>query len=323
MKYIIALQILSIVTIIVLLYIIFRIIIANKKKRRIDPFSLHLNHRDDSLEKEAITFINRVSKFLTKLVIFNNIAKTYDKYIYEDSKRFKTGMDYISLKIVLGIIFIIAYLLNSYLYRIEPKTILIISTFIMGFLIPDFYCILKQNRNRKRVNDNILSAIIILNNSLKNNKKIETSIEDIINTLDGPIKKEFQTVLFDIRIGLNYQEAFQRMYKRTKIKEINTISRIFKIENNTNQIIKLLNELESRMTTQEHTRFKISRINTFNKIINFICYLIPLITIILLNINNKKALINKYGALVITIEIFIYIDYLLVIRLILGGSKNE
>ena len=323
MKYKIALQILSITTIFVILYIIFRIIISNKKKRRIDPFALHLNHRDDSLEKEAINFISFISKLLTKLVIFNNVAKTYDKYIYEDSKRFKTGMDYISLKIVLGILFIIIYLLSSYLYIIEPTTIVIISTFIMGFLIPDFYCLLKQKQNNKKVNNNILSSLIIINNNLKKTKNIEYSINEVIKTLDGPIKKEYTILAYDIKIGMEYYEAFNRMYKRTKIKEIKTISRIFLIEKNIDLIIEELNELEIKLTKKEITKDKIRIINNINKLILVLAYIIPIITIIVLNIYNQKYLIEKYGILIIYIEIFIYIDYALILKLIKGGTKYE
>jgi len=326
MRYKVALQIMAAVTVLVVLYIVFYVLKSNRKKHRIDPFALHLNHRDDSVEKEAITVINRISNFLAKLVIFNGIARSYDKYIYEEDKRFKTGMDFISLKISLGFIFMFIYLLNTYLFRLTPTTLLAIATFIMGFVIPDFYCVIKEKRYNLNINKDILSAIILMNNSLKKNKSIESSIKDVINTIDGPIKKEYKIILLDLKIGLSYGDAFYRMYKRTNNRDILAISRIFKVFNNSSNALDPLLELESRLIDKEKLTFKINRLKLFNRLILVIALLLPLIVCLFLIFTDKAVLdiiLNNYGVLIVTIEIFIYLDYILILNLLVGGLKHE
>jgi hypothetical protein len=63
-------------------------------------------------------------------VIFNGLARTYDKYIYEDGK-LKKSMDYVSVKILLGGLLIFINVFIHSLYKLEFGALLLLISFIV------------------------------------------------------------------------------------------------------------------------------------------------------------------------------------------------
>ena len=69
-----------------------------------------------NLETKLINIINNISKILESLIIFNNIAKYYEEKLNEETK-FNKGIQIITIKILIGFIFIILYCFGTLLYK--------------------------------------------------------------------------------------------------------------------------------------------------------------------------------------------------------------
>ena len=204
-KYALALQILAWLFIAYIISLVFKYLISLKKMNRLSYFSLNIENKK---QKGFIANIVRVlSKVLGSLVIFNGLARTYDKYIYEDGK-LKKGMDYVSIKILLGGLLVFINVLINALYRLEFSPLLIFISFVLGFIIPDFYCLFTRRKRVRILNKNLLSAIIIMNNSYKANGSSEQAIKAVIDRTDGLLSIEFMKILIDVKIGIELNEAF-------------------------------------------------------------------------------------------------------------------
>ena len=116
-KYELVLQIFSIAFIFFIVYLLFKFIVACIKAKRLTDFSLK-GSKENSEKSFIFKIIYSFSDFLKSLVIFNQYAKTYDKYIYEES-RLRKGIDYISTKFLLGFSFIFCYLFITFLYLLS------------------------------------------------------------------------------------------------------------------------------------------------------------------------------------------------------------
>ena len=68
----------------------------------------------------------------------------------------------------------------------------IILAFIIGFYLPDIFLQLEYQQRRKRVEEDLLKAIIMMNNAFKSGRNIMQAVEIVMTQLEGPISDEFK-----------------------------------------------------------------------------------------------------------------------------------
>ena len=199
------------VIIFIIISIIFiKLIISINKEKRITRFSIDtINDKTKSLFdylselKDHALIIN--SKFLKKLKIFDSYAKMYEKYQNPNLKEKKDGMYYISLKFITGTIFLIVSIITVIL-RDKPANIyVLILIFLLGFMLPDIILIINKQRYNKRIEEDLLKAVIIMNNAFKSNRSIMQAIELVSTELTGPISEEFKKMFLDLTYGLTLE----------------------------------------------------------------------------------------------------------------------
>lgn len=324
-KYRLILQVVAIFFVCYLIYLFIKFVSMLLKKHRITSFSLDI--KDNDIEKSIIfKSIYAFSLLLKDMVIFNSIAKTYDKYIYDDSK-LKKGMDYVSIKIILGFTLVILYLFMIILYKDVFNSLVLLVCFIVGFIIPDFYCLFIKRKRTLLLNRNILGAVIIMNNSYKANASTEQALNDVILRTDGKVNFEFKRVLNDINIGISISEAFLRMYKRVGNPSILYISRVLELVNKSGvSIIDAFDTIEKKLLEEEKFTNDIKSLNGLNKFSLIMFMVIPLIFVISL-IMYSEIFINVFvgyiGSFVLSIILILYLFYLIVIHKIYRGDKND
>lgn len=323
-KYSTLLQLCAILFLFFLLYISYKIVVTFIKKNRLTYYALDLEKDKYTNDNFLFKIIHKFSSFLKSMVIFNGVARTYDRYITEEA-RFKEGMDFVSLKLLMGFSFIFLYLFISFLYRDNVSSILILSCFIIGFLIMDFYCIYLESKNNRLLNKDILEAVIIMNNSYKANRSTEQAILDVISRTDGAVKREFKKVLNDIKLGLNVDEAFRRMYLRTHIKVVNDMAVILSlvVKTGANKVA-IFEEIEKKMLEEERFINEVSTVKKTNRLAMIVFTLMPLIFIsytIVFNDKYMNLLLEGTGVIVILVLSIIYLLYILIMFKVVKGDK--
>jgi len=216
-KYSTVLQICALLFIGYIAFLLFQFVLSILRKNRISRYSINI--KNDKYLNNTLLFriIYQFSHLLEGMVIFNGIARTYDKYTYHD-KTLSKGMDYISIKILLGFLLVLLYVFITFLYKDNLSSLMLLISFIIGFIVPDFYCIYLESKNRRILNKDILNAIIIMNNGYKVGLSTEQTLVDVTKRVSGPVKYEFIRVINDMRLGLDVSEAMKRMYERTHMK---------------------------------------------------------------------------------------------------------
>lgn len=325
-KYSTVLQILAIILICFILYLLYRFLISIKRQNRLKNFSLNLNKQHYG-EKKAMNIIYKFSDILSSMVIFNSLAQTYERYTYQE-KDLKRGMDYISIKIILGFALIFTYLFVAFLHKNTLSSLAISICFILGFIIPDFYCIYLESKNKQLVNKDMLASIIIMNNSYKANRSTEESISEVIRRTEGPVKIEFSKVLNDIRLGLSISDAFKRMYERTNINIVLRISQVLSLtgKSSTN-LIDIFEDIETKLLEEEKLENEIKLIDNTNKLSLLVFSILPLIFIVyLISFNDiyLNLVLSRRGIIVILAIAILYILYIIILwKIVKGVKKND
>ena len=93
--------------------------------------------------------IKKISKILNKSEVFSKYGNSFNKYISYNEKKIK-GIDYVSIKFIISILFALAYLLTT-LYKVEYNIMVLLLVLIISFFILDVYFIIEHKNRRKKI----------------------------------------------------------------------------------------------------------------------------------------------------------------------------
>ena len=210
------------ITLAIILFII-KYLNSIKLEKRFSKYTINSSKNKsislfDNLYNQYIVFINKMSKTLSKIKFLNKLSEKYKKYIISFDLD-NNPMNVISNKIVMGILFILGYIvINLFRSRvIEPIEILL--PFIFGYYILDITYVYKYRLYKKQIEKDLIDAITIMNNAFKAGRSIIQAIDMVSSELKGPISKEFKKISMEINLGLDIEVAFKRFASRIKLEE--------------------------------------------------------------------------------------------------------
>lgn len=312
------LQVCAIFVIVLIVFSFFRLLISVARSKRLEDFSITSSNDNLSFEQRLYKFVYKMSDFIASLVIFNSVAETYEKYVAMGDNKFKRGMDFISLKTIFGFALMILYIIWALVFDVTISSLLLSISFVLGSLIPDIYYMLKYYRNNTSIVDDLLRAVIIINNSFRANRSTEQALNDVIGRLNGPLKNEFIKVKNDLTLGIDLGTAFRRMYDRTKIGTIYDIANKMALigEQGVN-VVKVFENIERDILEEEKIRNDVKSLCKFNSILYYLLLLLPFVVLgwVIFFENTYKSLVLSDAAFIYVIVFtVIYVSYVFVLR---------
>lgn len=274
--------------------------------KRQSMFEYFTNHFDKSLE--------RMNQIFSKSAFALKYAKKYDKYIPLYSNRYQKGMDFVSTKLIAALLFsVISIISNIISYRLMSPYELIIPFFI-GFFIPDIVYIVQYKLYKNRLENDLLQAIIIMNNAFKSGRSITQAIELVTNELDGPIGLEFKKMHMEISFGLTIEEVFKRLSERIGLEEVAYLTASLSILNKTGgNIIQVFSSIEKTLFNKKKLKLELASLTSGSKIIVYALFAVPFLFILFISMISpsyfKPFYTTEVGIILMGIMIIIYIVY--------------
>lgn len=317
-------QFIALIIVVAFVFFFYRLLISLKNVKRISAFAITSKKNNDNLESIFFSFVHKISTFLSRLVIFNGVAKSYNKYLRTESSGLKSGMDFISLKFISAALITALYFFGCALYQTSINTTVAFLSFLAGFFAIDVYLKIKNESTDKINTSDILASIIIITNSLKANRSLEQALNSVILKSKPKIANEYRSVLHDLKLGLSIQEAFSRMYERTNIKKIDHIAKVLSLVNKSGvNIIEIFSSIEEDLIEEQKTSSEIKQINKFNNFFYLVLLFIPLIFTFFFILNNLSLnSLKKYFIPILIVEGPLYIFYIIVLYYTLRGDEN-
>lgn len=305
---------------IMILYALISMIISYKKVKRVTKFSFSNSiEKDDSfvtmLLNSLKNLINRNSNFLRKLKIFNSYAKKYEQYRDKEVD----GMFFISIKFVISIVFIILYIISTLITKKTFNPIVLILYAVVGFLLTDIILVINKKRYKKALENDLLKAVIIMDNAFKSNRSIIQAIELVTEELKGPMGYEFKKMFIDLTYGLNLEVAFERFAKRVNLEEAYYMASSLVIINKTGgDIVKVFASIQNSFFERKKLEDELKSATAMSNLVFRILMVIPIILFIIIYIINSSYFIpfitTHTGRLLLFAIIVIYVLYIIVVE---------
>lgn len=317
-------QISIIVILLALLLFLIKYMRSIKLEKRFSKYTINSSKNKsislfDNLYNQYLDFINKMSIFLSKSVFLKRRAKRYDKYTESFDIDDHNNMKFMSRKIIVGIIYLIIAIIVKLIQSkiIQPYEMII--PFIFGFYTLDVIYIYKYSKYRKKIENDMLEAITVMNNAFKSGRSIIQSIDLVSNELDGPIAKEFKKIKQEILFGLDIEVAFRRFAERIKIEEAVYLTSSLSVLNKTGgNIIKVFDSIEKTLFSRKKLQVELKSLTSSSKLIMYVLIFVPIVFVAFISIINKDyfepLFTNPLGVALMIIMLIIYITYIIIVR---------
>lgn len=318
------LQIILVFIIIGVIFYLLRLYRAVNLEKRIGKFAISsVNNKQVSFFDKSYLFIwhliRKISKIINKSEVLRKYGNRYNKFISFEDKNNKEGLDYVSLKFLLSFSIIILSFVTLLFHKIEFNLMFFLVIFLIGFFLPDIVLNLEFSKKRKKIEDDLLKAIIIMNNAFQSGRNIMQAIESVKRELDGPIEDEFKKIYLDITYGLSLDVVFKRFYDRVRLEDAKYITTSLTLLNKTGgNIIKVFSLIEKSIFDKKNLKNELRSLTASSRFVFKLLAILPfgfsLIIFILNPMYFKPLFTTPIGIIVLLIIIILYVVYILIIK---------
>lgn len=294
-------------------------------EKRIEKYSINQLIDDKSSDYDSIRgffkrLINSLKPSFEKSVFLTKLSKRYEKY--GEMFELKDGVDFVVVKFLtsLFLLFIAACAKAIQLKLIGFHEIWI--PLCIGFVLPDLLFISKYKLHRKGMENDLLQAIVIMNNAFKSGRSITQAIYLVTTELTGPIAKEFEKMYMEINLGLGVEEVFRRFSKRVGLEEVTYLTASLSIINKTGgNIIRVFDSIEKTLVSKKKLRLELASLTGGSKIIVNVLFFVPVLFVLFVSMVSPDYFMplftNPFGILLMVFIILCYIIYIVCIKWIM------
>ena len=238
---------------ILIILIIVLVLLGIRQIRRIIFFEKRIRRYTVEDSKDDISFMDRMEvkyrKFLNKFSSNERLEKKsvrYRKYITIGEN--ENPVFFLLHKLIIGVVFTLLVMISSLLHGRILSFFGLIFSFIIGYYMYDLYLYFSTKYKKKRIKNDMLRAVILLNNSFKAGKSIMQAVHIASIELPKPIGLEFKRIYQDMSYGLSADVAFSRFSKRVNLEEATYIASSLSILNKTGgNIVSVFNTIEKTL----------------------------------------------------------------------------
>lgn len=265
--------------------------------------------------------IKKISNILNKSEILRKYSKKFNKYISYNELNNRTGMDFISIKFIISLVIGLLYIIST-LIRFNFDYMLLIILMIISFFSVDIYYTFSYKNRRKRIENDLLSAIIIMNNAFVSGMNIMQAVNIVESELSGDIKEEFRKINIDIKYGLSLETVFERFYNRVKIEDIKYISSSLSLINKTGgNIVRVFSSIERNFYDKKKIKDEMNSLISSSIFMFRLLLIMPIILCLIIFTVNPSFFLplitTAIGRIIILAILVLYILYIIVVRKIM------
>ena len=316
---IILVQVVIIFAVVLIVTLFLRLNNAFKLEKRIAKYSVRYDKEKsnesliDKVWHKYISFVKKQRKKIRKMLPW--LTSKYDKYSVGSEYK---AEDFITHKIVISLLFL---LLTFISVNIQGKLITmlqIIFSLAVGFYILDIYLLIANRINKRKIENDMLRAIIIMNNAFKSGKSTIQAVEIASKKLPKPIGYEFKKISEEMQYGLAVDTVFDRFAKRVNIEEAEYLSSSLTILNRTGgNIVAVFDSIEKTLFDKKKLKEELKQSTTVSKLVTKILLFVPVVFVLIIYLLNPDyfdpffASPLGYVMVLVILVMFIIYAYLL------------
>ncbi|MCI9110455.1 MAG: DUF5011 domain-containing protein [Bacilli bacterium] len=320
------LQIVIIVLLFLLLFPIFKMRRTFKLEKRIDSFVIESTKGEVvSIFDRMYKVYNRINGAILKIFDKSEFAKKYASKLEKYSNvsvLHNSGAEIFAGKIFVAMLFVVVAVIATTIQFKLISVYEIVVPLLVGFFVLDILYFVKYKAYRMRLENDLLSAIIVMNNAFKSGRSITQAIDIASEEVEGEVGKEFKKMSLELSYGLGIDVVFKRFAERINLEEVNYLTASLTILSKTGgNITKVFDAIEKTMFSKKKLRLELKSLTGSSKIIVYVLFAVPFIFVLFISIINPSYFMpfvtTKLGAILLIGLIIYYIIFIICVRRIM------
>lgn len=276
----------------------------------------------DNIMTSYHTLVTKLGNHLTKSAFLSKYAIHYEKYINTIGSNYQRGIEFIANKMFISLCFLLVAIISKTIQLEVLGLYEICFPLLCGFFAPDLIYISKYKVYHDRLENDLLQAIIIMNNAFKSGRSITQAIHLVTTELQGPIAEEFKKMHLEIGFGLSIDVVFKRFSERIKIDEATYLTASLSILNKTGgNIIKVFSSIEKSLFSKKKLKLEMDSLTGSSKLIVYVLFIVPLLFILFISILSpgyfNPFFTTPIGRILLIIMLIYYGIYIIAVRKIM------
>ena len=318
--------VLVIILFVIIVYVI-RISKANRKAKRISRYSIepvvnNYSSYSDRILNNYYKFIKKMRVYIKKSFYLKKSAKKYEKYVSYNNHNVIEGVDFITTKFVIAIVFTVFTTFSQVFSKRLLNSFDFVINFVIGYFILDIYLHFSYKKKKKKMATDLLRAVIVMNNAFKSGKSTLQAIKITSDELEGPLKDEFKKMYLDMKYGLSVDTVFDRFAKRVGIDEAVYLSSSLTILNKTGgNIVEVFSSIERTLFDKKKLDEELNNISSVPKMIVKVLIAVPIIFSIVIYFLDPTFFAPLFdtvlGYMIVGILLIMFIIYILLLMRVL------
>ena len=269
----------------------------------------------DKFLKAYYKVLRRVRNVISGFVTVKKYSRRYDKYVNIANRVYKDGLDFVASKILMAFLFIFIAIFSKTIQYQLLKAYEISLPLLAGFFIPDIVYAYSYRRYCSTMENDLLQAIMIMNNAFKSGRSITQAIELVTLELDGPISEQFKKLYMEINLGLSIDDAFRRLQNRIPLEEVSYLTASITILNKTGgNIIKVFTSIEHTLFNKKKLKLELKSLTGSSRIISYMLFAVPILFAVFITLLDSTYFVPFFtttlGIILLITMIIIYTLYI-------------
>lgn len=261
-------------------------------------------------------FRKMIVKSLKGSIYFKRRMVRYERFAFLDSP-----INIIATKFCLSILFGLLYTISA-IYKNNFDIMVLLLMMVVGYFVYNIYLLYSENKRNKLIENDLLKAIIIMNNAFKSGYNITQAIMFVSKDLTGPISAEFEKIGNDLNYGLEIKDVFDRFYERVHLDDVKYITSSLSLLNLTGgNLVGVFNNIEKSFTNKKRLKDELNAMTSSSRLVFYILLVMPVVIISILLVLSptyfSPLFKNPLGILLCFVALILYIVYVIIIRKIL------
>lgn len=307
-----------------ILFLIGKICLTIINEKRLKAFSLDSKETEitsigDFLKNIFRKFIKRLTKLVKKSSFLTSYGNSFEKHLIYDENSFYNCLDIVSIKIFMMIFCDLLYLISTFIKLSKFNVMIFMFSSIIGFFIIDFLILFLYKRKKGLIEEQLLQAVVIMNNAFKSGKNIMQAVKIVEAELPNPIKDEFKIISKDISYGLDLTVVFDRFAGRVKVPEAKYITSSLSLLSKTGgNIVTVFNMIERTFYERLKIKNELHSLTSASRFLYKMLLIMPPIfvfAIVLFNPTYFNPLISTtIGFITDGVILVLYVLYILLVK---------
>ncbi len=260
---------------------ILRLIRSVKIEKRLENYTLRASEGEDfSLFDQISDKYSKVMKRFSKNPQLRKYADSYNKKgLVSDEK----SVYFILNKLVIATVVVVLLVISFAIQGKRVNFLFFLISFILGYYLYDIYLMMVRRRFKKQVKNDMLRAVIVMNNAFKAGKSTLQAVEIASRDLPKPISLEFKKIYQDMIYGISVEVAFSRFASRVGLDEANYIATSLTILNKTGgNIVAVFSSIERTLFDKKKLESDLKNSTAASSLVVKVLMVIPILFVLVI-----------------------------------------